>query len=143
MRQSAIVVSLLLVASVAQARNTDLVLPVAAAVQSEVGKERLLQVPFYFVGQQHPAVAEELSVARSNRSTRGAFRSDETSCQIALLSVLRELQARAQEVGADAIIDIKSVTKNQPLESATEYRCVAGAMVVHVGLEGKLVKLKK
>jgi len=142
MRKSVVILSVLLAATAAQARNTDHVLPVEVAVQSEVGRERLLEMPFYFAGQDHPAVVEEISVQRSNRSTRGVFRSDESSCEIAFLSALRALQARAQQDGADAIIDIRSVTKSQPLESATEYRCVAGATVVHVGLEGTLVRAK-
>lgn len=131
----------LLLASSAAARNTNLVLPIEGATKSAVGQEKLFDVPFYFHGQSHPKVKREISVDRVSRSSRGAFRSDESSCHVAFLSSLRELQAQAQDRGADAIIDIKSITKRQPLESATEYRCIAGAMVVHVGLEGTLVEL--
>ncbi len=143
MREIAAVVLLLLVATAANARNTDHVMPVQDAVQSELGRERLSDVPFYFSGQDHPPVAEEVSVARSNRHTSGVFRSDERACQIAFLSALIQLQARAREERADAIVDIISVTRHRHLESPTEFRCIAGGTVVHVGLEGTLVRFKK
>ena len=63
------------------------------------------------------------------------------SCQVALLSALRELQEIAQNDGGNAITEIVSITQGKQTESATEYRCVAGGMVVHVGLKAKIVKI--
>jgi len=143
MRRLVWVLSVLAIASPSAARQTNHVMPVQEAVQSDLGRERLSDVPFYFAGQEHPPVVEEVSVARSNRSTRGLFRSDEEACQVAFLSALIQLQARARQERADAIVDIISVTKNRHLTSATEYRCIAGATVVHVGLEGRLVRFQK
>jgi hypothetical protein len=54
---------------------------------------------------------------------------------------LIRLQERAITEGGDAIVDIVSVTRGGRTSSATEYRCVAGAVVVHVALEGTVVKL--
>lgn len=136
----ALVLLVLLAPLAAQARNTDHVLPVKSAVESDVGRSKLLDVPFYFAGQSHPAVAEDLGEVRSNRSSHGVFRSDEDSCQVALLSALIQLQQRANQQGADAIVDIESITKHRNLSSPTEYRCIAGNVVVHVALKGRLVK---
>lgn len=137
-----LVATLALAPTPAAARETPHILPVKTAVESEMGQAHLLDVPFYFAGQKHPAVAKKIQQASYEHVTRGAFRSDEESCKVALLSAIRDLQERAQQEGADAIVDLVSITMDRKHESATEYRCVAGAFVVRVGLRGTLVKLK-
>lgn len=127
----------------AQARNTEQFYSAEDAKNSDVGQEKLLDVPFYMKGQKHPKVKKTLSEVQSQRSTRGAFRSDEASCQVAFLSAMIALQQRAIEKGGNAIIDVVSTTRDKTTESATEYRCVAGAVVVHVGVKGKIVQLAK
>jgi hypothetical protein len=141
--------TLLLVATIAasmatpaEARNTELMFDVKDAIENGHGNANLLDVPYYFVGQSHPGVAKKIGTWASNKSTSGAFRSDEVSCQIAFLSAVIQLQTRAQAEGGNAVIDIKSITRGTKLESATQYRCVAGAVIVHVGLEGTVVKTK-
>ena len=126
----------------AAARQTEHLFSAEEAKTSELGKARLFSVPFYMKGQKHPPVAKVLSEMTSEQSTRGAFRSDAASCQVAFLSAIRDLQSKATEKGGDAVIDIVSITWNKLTESADQYRCVAGSMVVHVGLKGKIVKLK-
>jgi hypothetical protein len=126
----------------AEARNTELMFDVKEAIENGAGNANLLDIPYYFVGQSHPGVAKKIGTWASNRSSRGAFRSDESSCQVAFLSSLIRLQERAKSEGGNAIIDIRSVTRGTKTESATQYRCVAGAVVVHVGLEGTVVETK-
>ncbi len=125
----------------AWARNTEVILPVAGAVESDV-ESHLTDVSFYMKGEKHPAVAKEFATVSAERSTRGAFRSDEASCRVAFLSAMRALQDRAAQEGGDAIIDVISVTRGELTESASDFRCVAGAVVVHVGLKGTIVKLE-
>lgn len=127
----------------AQARETTHNLPAKEAAESDLGKAKLYDVPFYLKGQKHPKVTKVVFEISTEQSTRGAFRSDEASCQVAFLSAIRELQNTAREKGGDGIVDIVSITWNKQTESATEYRCVAGSFVVHVGLKGKIVKLAK
>lgn len=138
-----IAAALALVPLSAQARDTEHFYPVEEAAQSDLGQSRLLSVPYYMKGQKHPPVKKVLSEINTDRSTRGAFRSDSTSCQVAFLSALIVLQQRAMDKGGDAVIDIVSTTRGKLSESATEYRCIAGTMIVHVGLKGKIVKLAK
>lgn len=138
-----LVVLLLLMPVAAQARNTEHEYPISAAVQSKLGKEKLLQVPFYFAGQRHPRARTNMGEWRTNKTSSGVFRGDQAACQSAFLSALIQLQKRALEQGANAIIDIESITADKPLASATKYRCLAGTMVVHVGLKGRLVKTRK
>jgi uncharacterized protein YbjQ (UPF0145 family) len=138
-----VLVGLVLAPLAATARETEHLFDVNEAKTSPLGQERLFAVPFYMKGQKHPAVSKVVATSTTEQSTRGALRSDSESCQVAFLSAVRELQKRAQDRGADAVIDIVSVTWNKETSSASEYRCVAGTWVVHVGLKGKLVKLKK
>jgi uncharacterized protein YbjQ (UPF0145 family) len=62
---------------------------------------------------------------------------------VAFLSALIVLQQRAMEKGGNAVVDIVSTTRGKKTESASEYRCIAGSVVVHVGLKGKIVTLAK
>lgn len=135
-------VALLLLAPLgASARETEHNLSVADATTSELGKARMFSVPIYMKGQKHPKVLKVLSETTTEQSTRGAFRSDSASCQVAFLSAVRDLQQTAMDKGGNAVVDIVSITWDKQTESATDYRCIAGSMVVHVGLKGKIVKV--
>lgn len=130
------------IAAPAEARNDEHFYDVKDAVETGAGNANLLDIPYYFVGQSHPAATKTIGTWTSNRSSRGAFRSDDESCKVAFLSALIRLQERAQTEGGNAIINIKSITRGTKTESATQYRCVAGSMIVHVGLEGTVIKTK-
>jgi hypothetical protein len=136
----AIFVLVLVLGPSAGARESDYDVSIQEDLDSELAKEKMFDVPVYFHDQPHPKVAKNLTVERVNSHTRGLFRSDRTGCRVAFISALRELQVKAQRQGADAVVGIKSVTRHKELESATQYRCVAGTTVVHVGLEGTTVK---
>lgn len=132
----------LLLPSAAGARETERFFDVEHAVESERGGEHLIDVPYYMKGQSHPEVAETLLFVTMERSTRGVFRADQTACDVAFLSALRSLQDRAVQEGADAIVDIVSTTRGIQTDSDSQYRCVAGTTIVHVGLKGSFVKLE-
>ncbi len=127
----------------ASGRATFLDLDVQTAVASSLGRERLLGVPFYMKGQAHPAVVEDLGQLRSNKRTNAFNKSDEAACQIAFLSAVIAFQESAQAMDGDAIVDLRSITKGNELESATQYRCVAGNVVANVALSGRVVRLEK
>ena len=63
------------------------------------------------------------------------------ACNRVFISAIIALQKRAQAEGGNAVIDVQSNTKDQPLESATQFRCAAGTMVANVALKGTVVKL--
>ena len=127
----------------AGARSTLHDLDVKQAMDSEVGKAKLLGVPVYFAGQSHAKVASDMGVFTANRRTNAFNKSDEQACRIAFLSAVISLQSRAQQLGGDAVVDVKSITKHRNLESATQYRCAAGNVVANVVLTGRVVKLEK
>ena len=39
------------------------------------------------------------------------------------------------------MIEIRSITRNDELASATQYRCAAGAVIANVALKGTVVEL--
>ena len=129
--------------SSAGARETFLDLPVKGAVNSELGQEKLLNLPFYMAGQEHPAIARSKGVFKSNRRTNAFNKADEEACNIVFLSALISLQERARKEGADAVVDIKSITKHRDLESAEMFRCAAGNVIANVALTGRVVKFEE
>ena len=111
------------------------------ALQSKTGQEKLLELPFFMSGQEHPPVTAELGIFKSSKRTVNG-RGVEEKCRTAFLSAVISLQSRAQKMGGDAVVDIRSTTRNRPLDSADQFRCVAGngGKMVNVTLEGRVVK---
>ena len=143
MRRLALTVACVFAALPAAARDTFHDLSAEDAARSTLGEEKLLDVPFYLKGQKHPKVAQDLGVFTSNRRTNAFNKSDEKACEIAFLSAVIALQQRAKKEGGDAVVDIRSITKHNDLDSPTLYRCVAGNVVANVVLEGRVVRLAK
>ena len=129
--------------STAGARSAMQDFSVKGAVESETGKAKLHDVAFYMSGQKHAKVARDLGVFTSNKRTNAFGKSDEAACQIAFLSAIISLQNRATQLGGDAVVDIKSITKHDDLDSATNFRCAAGNVIANVVLTGRVVKFAK
>ena len=132
-----------LASSAAYARTTFHDLEAKQAAESGIGKAKLLDVPYYMSGQKHPKMGRDLGVFTANRRTNAFGKSDEEACKIAFLSAIISLQTRANKMGADAVVEIKSITKHNDLESDTNYRCAAGAFVANVALTGRVVAFEK
>ena len=133
----------LFVSSTADARTTFHDLNAKEAAESKTGKAKLLDIPFYMSGQKHAKVALDLGVFTSNRRTNAFGKSDEKACEIAFLSAIISLQNRAIQLGGDAVIDIKSITRDNDLDSATDYKCAAGGVIANVALTGRVVIFNK
>ena len=134
---------LILAASTAQARSTFHDFEVKHAAKSEAGQEKLLDVPFYMSGQKHPKSGRDFGEFTSNERTNAINKTDQEACENAFLSAIISLQHRASKMGADAVIDIKSISESGDLTSATNYRCDAGNVVANVVLTGRVVKFGK
>ncbi len=76
------------------------------AAERQLGKERLLDVPFYLKGQPHAQVKKVLGKATAHWTTRKLFRSTERSCEVAFLSAMIELQKTAKMQGGNALVDV-------------------------------------
>lgn len=138
-----VLTALILFSSPLFARDTFHDLSVNEAVKSPLGKERLLKVPFYMAKQKHPAIKKDLGVFKSNKRTNALNKSDVEACKIAFLSAIISLQERAQRMGADGVVDIKSITKHRSLVSAGKYKCSAGNLMANVAITGRVVEFSK
>lgn len=124
------------------ARAADKMLDLAVAdAKASSHAKALLDVPFFMAGEKHPAVGRKLGEWPTNQRTNAFAKSKTDACHRVFVSAIRSLQLRAQNEGGDAIVDVRSTTKDQPLESATQFRCAAGAAVANVSLTGTVVKL--
>jgi len=138
---TALMVSLV-IAWPADARNTKHLLPIAAALAVKDAQEKLDgSVKFYFGGQETPNIAAKLGSDMSNRKTNAFGKSDEQACNWAFLSAMIALERRAQQLGANAVVNIVSYYDRKVMSSATEFECHAGAIIAGVVLKGDFVKL--
>lgn len=128
----------------AQARDTKHLMPIAAAMAANDAQNRLGDsVKFYFGDQKTPAIVERLGSDKTSQKTNSFGKSAETSCNWAFLSAMLRLQARAQELGANAVVNIVSNYKNAEMSSATEFECHDGALMTGVALKADFVKIKQ
>jgi len=130
-----------LISGSALARDTYLKLPLKDAMENATAKDRLgTDVKFVF-GSAGPTGAKDLGTYTSNKKTNFANKSDKEGCEWAFLSAMISLKERAIAEGGNAVINIQSYYKKKEFTSATEYECVAGAIMGGVALRGTVVKL--
>lgn len=128
----------------AQARDTKHLMSIEKAMAANDAKGRLGDtVKFYFGDQATPAIVGRLGSDKTSQKTNSFGKSPETACNWAFLSAMLRLQARAQELGANAVVNIVSNYKNVEFSSATEFECHDGAIMSGVALKGDFVKIKQ
>ena len=127
----------------AQARNVKMMLPISAALQSDIAKEKLDgSVKFFFGPQAHPQVVQPFATLEANSKETILDRQDLPSCYAALASALKQLQEDAKSVGANAVVNIVSYFKRgAPVASATQFECHAGSSSTYLTLKGDIVSI--
>ena len=125
-----------------EARNTKLLLPIAVALAVKDAQDKLDgSIKFYFGNQVTPKILTKLGSDMSNRKTNAFGKSDEKACNWAFLSAMLALEKRAQQLGANAVVNIVSYYDRIVMSSPTEFECHAGAIIAGVVLKGDFVKL--
>jgi uncharacterized protein YbjQ (UPF0145 family) len=138
----AVLILCLAIALPAHGRDTKHLLPIAVAMETKDAQDKLDgSVKFYFGDQAPPQVVTVLGSDVSNRKTNAFGKSDENACHWAFLSAMVALQTRAQQMGANAVINIVSYYNKKVMSSATEFECHAGAIMAGVALKGNFVKI--
>lgn len=128
----------------ASAADTMLKLPIAGAMAANDAQARLGDsVKFYFAGQPTPEVLTKITSDKTSQRTNGFGKSAEKACNYVFLSAMLALQKRAQEVGANAVVNIVSNFKDIEMASATEFECADGAIMAGVALKADFVKIAK
>lgn len=137
-----VVIASLLFVNPTHARNTLHQLPIADVLNNPDYASQLEGVKFYFGNQPHPEVVKSFGQDRTNKKTNAFGKSDDEACQWVMLSALLQLKQRADQLGANAVINIKSNYKNNLTSSETEYTCGAGAIMSGVALVGDFVLIE-
>ena len=126
----------------AHARDAKLMFPVAPALEAKDAKEKLDgSVKFYFGDQETPKVLTKLGTDVTNQKTNKFGKSDERACNWVFLSAMIQLDKRAKQLGANAVVNIVSYYQKNVMSSPTEFECHAGNIVAGVALRGEFVKI--
>jgi len=126
----------------ASAADTMLKFPIAGAMAANDAQARLGDsVKFYFADQPTPPVISKITSDKTSLRTNGFGKSAEKACNWVFLSAMLQLQKRAQEVGANAVINIVSNFKDVEMASQTEFECADGAIMAGVALKADFVKI--
>ena len=126
----------------AHARNVKLILPIAAAMEATGIPDRPAgSVKFFFGNQKSPEILTKVSSYVATPRTAAMGLSDEKACYGALLWTLVALEKRAQQVGANAVVNIVSYYQKNEMASATEFECHVGNVIATVWLKGDLVRI--
>jgi uncharacterized protein YbjQ (UPF0145 family) len=137
-----ILASALSVAWTAHARDTKHLLPIAAALEAKDAKDKLDgSIKFFFGNQETPKVLTKLGTDVTNQKTNAFGKSDERACNWVFLSAMIQLEKRAKQLGANAVVNIVSFYKKDVMSSPTEFECHAGAIIAGVALRGDFVKI--
>lgn len=126
----------------AHAKDNALMMPISAAMESADAKEKLGDsVKFYFGNQSHPKVITKLGSDSTNKKTNGFNKGADRACNLAFLSAMLQMKARAEQLGANAIVNIVSYYKKIEVTSPTEFECHDGGFMTGVALKGDFVKI--
>lgn len=108
---------------------TDLLPKIDASIETVLGKETA----------REGLKTVRTEVALGKVSTRG--KSNETACNSAFISALGELQKRAMQAGASAVVNIVSYYKRVEMSSTTDFECHEGSGYMAIALRGDFVKV--
>lgn len=134
----------LMVTLTSQARDTTHMLSIEEAMNTPAARERLdPNVRFYFSDTPHEEIVIQHGNFVTNKKTNAFNKSDEEACKWVMLSALISLQDRVRAEGGNAVVNIESYYKSQPMSSRTEYECHAGAIIAGVALRGDVVTLRE
>ncbi len=144
LRFAVAVSSLFLGLGIASAHAADKVvmMPVDLALATPDAQSALNgSVAFYFGDTGHPQVTQSFGEIVSNKRTNAFAKSDEVTCQRVALSSFIGLQERANQMGGNAVVNIRSYFRSNEVKSDTHYECHIGFLMSGVTLKGEVVRL--
>jgi uncharacterized protein YbjQ (UPF0145 family) len=127
-----------------EARDDHGMYSISEALNIEDAKQKLdKDIRFYFGDQSHPKITKNFGEFMSNKKTNAFNKTDERACQWNFLSAMISFQERAQLMGGNAVVNIRSYYKKNKISSQTEFECGSGTFVSGVTFLGDVVKLAK
>lgn len=140
--QTAALAFCVLSASPAGATNNVYLLPLPDSLDRPDVHEAIDgTVKFYFGDAQHPAVLKTFDSLVANQKTSSFGIADIKACNRVFADALSQLQKRAHELGANAVINIHSFYRREDISSQTDVQCHVGFLIAGVALKGDFVTL--
>jgi len=125
-----------------EARDDRNMWSISDALATEDAKKKLdMNIRFYFGDQSHPKITKNFGEFMSNKKTNAFNKTDERACQWNFLSAMISFQERAQRMGGNAVVNIRSYYKKNTISSQTEFECGSGTFVSGVTFLGDVVQL--
>jgi hypothetical protein len=142
MKKISMCVLALAAASMAQARDDVVMLPLADVVQMGLDQGKLDgSVKFYLSGAATPKASAMLGDDVANKKTNGVGKDDATACNWVALSALIAFEASAKQRGANAVVDLHSFYKKNPHKDPVNFECHAGNIMAGVALKGTYARV--
>ena len=133
-------ISVSLISSDAYARDSRIRFPIEDALNGNAAVGKInSRIGLYFAGQDTPHVKKSFGGGRTNKKTNASNKTDWRACEWVFLSAIIQMQARAEQLGANAVINIRSNYKNREFSSPTQFECGAGNIIAGVALKGEFV----
>jgi hypothetical protein len=126
----------------ATAADKKVMVPIENAMNDNNARERLgNDIQFFFGSQKTPKIIEKRGSDKTSQKTNAFGKSDDKVCNWAFLSAMLQLQKRARELGANAVVNIVSNYKNDEYSSETEFECHVGNVVGGVAFKADFAKV--
>lgn len=126
----------------AMARDDVIQMPIHDAMVMPDAQQKLDgSVKFFFGDAPHPTILQSFATLVANEKTNSVNKTALHACQWAFLSALVKFQKRAEQLGANAVVNIHSYYKRQDVSSDTAIQCHDGFLMTGVALRGDFVKL--
>lgn len=135
-------IALFSINSTGYARDTVHDFEISNVMESSDAQNKLRGVKFYFGSQKHGTVVKRFQTVATNKKTNAFGKSDQAACEWVFLTALVQLKNKVQQLGGNAVINIKSNYRNNLTSSNTTFQCGAGNVLAGVALQGEVVRLK-
>lgn len=137
-------VAALAISTAAHARNDSLMLSVEQALSTADAKAKLGDNILFYFGEAKPSkIKQPFGTDTTTRKTNAFNKSDEEACQWAFLSAMIALKEKAQRLGANAVINIRSYSDRVEKRSNTEFECRVGALIASVTLRAEYAQVQE
>jgi hypothetical protein len=98
-------------------------------------------VRFYLAGSPTPRILKTGGDDFANEKTTSSASNNERTCRWVTLSDLISFQARAKQMGANAVVDMVSYYHRQVVSDPAEIECHLGPFVTGVALKGVYARI--
>lgn len=134
--------AMLVASAPAHARDDVLNFSIRNALNAPAAHEKLNpNIHLYFAGEEIPYVSHQFGEYRTNKKTNAFNKSDLDACNWVFLTAILQLQSRAEQLGANAVVNIRSNYKNQVFADPHDFQCGAGNVIAGVALIGDAVTI--